>query len=84
MLESFDSNRVWFIRVLFNQVERQYYFDIRRWERIENETMVDYVADNNCGITLPLKEYFKLFEVFLKLSNKWKEQVRKQEEKNAR
>lgn len=64
------GDSVWFLRIIYNRVDKQFLLDIRQFE-LEETRVEDKFKPTVNGISLPIPHWYTLLNVAFKLMQKW-------------
>ncbi len=64
------GDNVWFLRIIYNRITKQFLLDIRQFE-LEQTRIEDNFKPTVNGITLPIPDWYKLLNIAFKLMKKW-------------
>ena len=65
------GDSVWFLRIIYNRIEKQFLLDIREFE-LEQTRREDKFKPTVNGISLPIPHWYTLLNVAFKLMQRWK------------
>jgi hypothetical protein len=65
------GDSVWFLRIIYNRIEKQFLLDIREFD-LEQTKREDNFKPTVNGISLPITSWYTLLNVAFKLMQRWK------------